>query len=243
MEMPIDMQNQAMGYDRAATMFSPDGHLLQVEYAEKAVRWGSPSIGIVCTDGVLIVANRRVKDSLILEESANKIYEIDKHIMAAAAGILSDGRVLVEEAQLISQQNRVTYDSDINVESVIKEISNMKQKFTQYGGVRPFGVAVMVAGVSGGKPQLFLSDVTGNYFSYKAIAVGQHDEKIKEILRQEYKEMPIKEAVKFLLKIFKRVLEKDYNAIQFDVAYIKTDDKKLKRMSPEEIKKSEGSKE
>jgi len=239
MEMPTDMQNQAMGYDRAATMFSPDGHLLQVEYAEKAVRWGSASIGLVCSDGVVLVAHRRVKDNLILEESANKIYEIDKHIISAAAGILSDARILVEEAQLIAQQNRVTYDTEINVESIIKEIANMKQKFTQYGGVRPFGVAVIVAGVSSGKPQLYLSDVTGNYFSYRAIAVGQGDEKIKEILRQEYKEMPVKEGIKFALKVFKKVLDKEYNPSQFDVAFIRTDDKKLKKVTHEELKKYE----
>ncbi len=240
MEMPIDMQNQAMGYDRAATMFSPDGHLLQVEYAEKAVRWGSASIGVICSDGVLIVAHRRVKDTLINEDSANKIYEVDEHIMAAAAGIMSDARVLIEDAQLIAQQNRVTYDSEINVESIIKDIANAKQKFTQYGGARPFGASVMIAGVSGGKPHLYLSDVTGNYFSYKAVAVGQNDEKIKEILRQEYKDnLTTTTAIKFALKVFKRILEKDYNINNFDVAVVKTEDKKIKRMSVEELKKHE----
>lgn len=238
--MPMDMQNQAMGYDRAATMFSPDGHLLQVEYAEKTVRWGSASIGIVCSDGVVIVAHRRVKDQLINEESANKIYEVDRHIMGAAAGILSDARVLIEDAQLIAQQNRVTYDSDINVESIIKDIANAKQKFTQYGGVRPFGVAVMIAGVSSGKPQLYLSDVTGNYFSYKAAAVGHDDDKIREILRQEYKEnMNLSSGIKLALKVFKRVLEKDYNINNFDVGIIKTDEAKIKRLNTEELKKHE----
>ncbi|MBS3074277.1 archaeal proteasome endopeptidase complex subunit alpha [Candidatus Pacearchaeota archaeon] len=240
MDIPIDMQNQAMGYDRAATMFSPDGHLLQVEYAEKAVRWGSASIGMVCSDGVLIIAHRRAKDNLVVEESANKIYEVDRHVFAAAAGILSDARVLIEDAQLLAQQNRVTYDSEISVESVIKEIANMKQRFTQYGGVRPFGVAVMIAGVSGNKPQLYLSDVTGNYFSYKAAAIGQNDDKIRDILKQEYKEnMAIKDGVKLALKVFKRVLEKDYNISQFDIGYIKTEEKKLKRINQEELKKYE----
>jgi proteasome alpha subunit len=240
MEMPIDMQNQAMGYDRAATMFSPDGHLLQVEYAEKAVRWGSASIGIVCSDGVVIVAHRRVKDPLINEESANKIYEVDHHIMGAAAGILSDARILIEDAQLIAQQNRVTYDSDINVESIVKDIANAKQKFTQYGGVRPFGVAVMIGGVSSGKAQLYLSDVTGNYFSYKAIAVGQNDEKIKDILRQEYKEtMNTTAAIKFALKTFKRILEKEYNISNFDVGIIKTEEGRIRRITTEELKKHE----
>ena len=118
------MQHQVMGYDRSATMFSPDGHLLQVEYAEKAVRVGSVSIGLKCKDGIIIIADRRVRDKLIAPESANKISEIDSHIIGTAAGILSDARVLVERAQLISQQNRLTFDSSIDVVSIIKEVSD-----------------------------------------------------------------------------------------------------------------------
>ena len=140
MDMPSEIQHQVMGYDRTATMFSPDGHLLQVEYAEKTVRLGSSSIGIICKDGVVIISDRRVNDKLIKAESANKLYEIDEHIIASAAGILSDARILIEKARLISQQNRITYDSPIDVEEVIREIANTKQFFTQFGGARTFGV-------------------------------------------------------------------------------------------------------
>src|SRR3990167_8036488 len=113
MDLPTEMQHQAMGYDRAATMFSPDGHLLQVEYAEKTVRLGSASIGLVCKDGVIIIADRRIRDKLISPESANKVYEIDEHIIATVAGILSDARMLIDHAQILSQQNRVTYGGPI----------------------------------------------------------------------------------------------------------------------------------
>jgi 20S proteasome alpha/beta subunit len=89
MDMPLDMQHQAMGYDRTATMFSPEGKLLQVEYAEKAVRLGSASIGVVCSDGVFILADKRVKDKLVIQKSANKIYEIDSHIISSVSGIVS----------------------------------------------------------------------------------------------------------------------------------------------------------
>src|SRR3990172_9215013 len=122
MDIPNEMQHQAMGYDRAATMFSPDGHLLQVEYAEKTVRLGSSSIGLVCKDGIVIVADRRVRDKLIAPESVNKIYEIDEHIVATAAGILSDARILIENAQVLAQQNRVTYSSPIDPISIIRMI-------------------------------------------------------------------------------------------------------------------------
>jgi len=180
MDMPIEVQHQAMGYDRAATMFSPEGHLLQVEYAEKTVRLGSSSIGLVCKDGVVIVSDKRIRDKLIAPESANKVFEIDDHIMVAAAGILSDARMLVDQAQVLAQQNKVTYGSPIEPISVIRLIADKKQMFTQYGGARPFGVAIMLAGINKGKGHLYTSDVTGNYFAYRANSIGEHDEKIKE---------------------------------------------------------------
>ena len=126
MDIP-DMQHQVMGYDRSATMFSPDGHILQVEYAEKTVRLGTASIGINCSDGVLIVADKGVKDTLIIPDSAEKIYEIDDHIMASVAGILSDARILVERAQLKAQEHRVLYDTPIDVVTIVKDIANLKQ--------------------------------------------------------------------------------------------------------------------
>ena len=172
--MPIDMQHQQMGYDRAATMFSPDGHHLQVEYAEKTVRLGSSSIGMVCTDGVFILADKRLTDKLIVKESATKIYEIDSHIIASVAGIVSDARVLIDKAQLLSQQNRLTYDSPIETELIIKEISHLKQQFTQYGGARPFGASLMIAGINKEKGNLYVSDVTGNYFQYYTNAIGEN---------------------------------------------------------------------
>ncbi len=234
-EMPVDMQHQMMGYDRAATMFSPDGHILQVEYAEKMVRLGSAAVGVKCKDGIVIVADKRVGDDLIIPESANKVYEIDEHIIASAAGFLSDARILIERAQLIAQQHRVTYDSPIDTESVIKEVSNIMQAFTQYPGARPFGVSIMVSGVDT-EPKLFMSDVTGNYVAYKAIAIGENDEKIKELLRKRYNEnVTIEEAIKLSLKIFKEVLGKNFNIERFDVGFIGADNKKLKRISGDKL--------
>jgi len=236
-EMPTDMQHQVMGYDRAATMFSPDGHILQVEYAERTVRLGSASIGVVCKDGIVIVADKKIKDKLIVSESANKVYEIDEHIAASAAGILSDARILIERAQLISQQHRVTYDSPIEVESVIKEIADIMQNFTQYPGARPFGVAIMVAGVNT-QPRLYISDVTGNYVAYKATAIGENDDGIKEKLRKYYREdITIEEAIKLSLRIFKEILGKNFDIERFDVGFINKQDKKLKKLSGEQLKK------
>ena len=232
------MQHQVMGYDRSATMFSPDGHILQVEYAEKTVRLGTASIGINCSDGVLIVADKGIKDTLIVPESADKIYEIDEHIIASASGFISDARVLVNQSRLVAQQHRVTYDTPIDVESIIREISDIKQQYTQHPGVRPFGVSLMIAGVQDSQAKLYSSDITGNYFEYTAIAIGENDDKIKETLRKKYKkEMKIEEGLKLCFEIFKEVLGNKFDISRFNVAYVKDSEGKLKRLKAEDIKK------
>lgn len=219
-------------------MFSPDGHLLQVEYAEKTVRLGSASIGLVCKDGVVIVADKRIRDKLIASESANKITEIDFHIMATSAGILADSRILIDSAQILAQQNRVTYGTAIEPISIIRMVADRKQMFTQYGGARPYGVSTMVAGVSKGKSHLYTSDVTGNFFAYSANSIGENDERVKEILRKDYKEeMSIEEGIKFCFKIFKEILEKNFELGRFEVGYIKNSEGKLKRIFGDELKR------
>jgi proteasome alpha subunit len=237
MEIP-DMQHQVMGYDRSATMFSPDGHILQVEYAEKTVRLGTASIGINCSDGVLIVADKGFKDSLIIPESADKIFEIDDHIMASAAGFISDARILVNHIRVTAQQHRVTYDSPIDIESIIKEIADIQQQYTQHPGVRPFGVSMIIGGITAGESKLYNSNITGNYFEYFATAIGENDEKIKEILRKKYKkEMKIEEGLKLSLEIFKEILGDKFDILRFNIGIIKKDDGKIKRLKGEEIKK------
>ncbi|MEK7135010.1 MAG: archaeal proteasome endopeptidase complex subunit alpha, partial [Patescibacteria group bacterium] len=237
MDMPIDMQHQAMGYDRTATMFSPEGTILQVEYAQKTVRLGSSSIGMICTDGVFLIADKIMKDKLVIQKSASKVYEIDSHIIVCAAGIVSDARVLIERGQLSAQQHRITYDSPIEPELIIKEISNIKQQFTQYGGARPFGVSLMVAGIRAKKPELYTSDITGNYFSYHANAIGENEEKIREKLRENYKpELNIKKGVKLALDIFKEIQGKNFDLERFELVYIKNEEGRLHRVKEEELK-------
>jgi proteasome alpha subunit len=228
-----DMQHQVMGYDRAATMFAPDGHILQVEYAEKTIRLGSASIGMVCKDGVVIVSDRRQKDKLVVGESANKIYEIDEHVIAVGAGIISDARVLIDRARILAQQHRVTYDSMSTTESIVKEICDVKQQFTQYGGARPFGVALMVAGVNG-KPELYTTDVTGNYLRYKANAIGENDEKIRDKLRERIRvDLTCEQGIKIALEIFKEIQEENFEKDRFDIAILKKGEKIDKRSGKE----------
>ncbi len=241
MEMPIDMQHQAMGYDRTATMFSPQGHLLQVEYAEKTVRLGSASIGMVCSDGVFIIADMRVSDKLVKQKSSNKISEIDSHMIASVAGIVSDARVLIERAQVLAQQHRMTYDSEIEPELIIKDISDLKQQFTQYGGARPFGVSLMLAGINRKKPELYTSDVTGNYLSYNANAIGENDDKIKDMLREKYKaDLTMKRGVNMALSIFKEIQKDKFSINRFELCYIKNDEAKVHRIYEKDLEKFAG---
>ena len=165
------MQHQMMGYDRTSTMFSPDGRLLQVEYAKKTVRQGTTAIGMACKDGVLLIADKRFSDPLVISDSIEKVSPIDDHIQATGSGILSDARILIDYARTFAQKHRVTYDSPVDVLSVVKSLCDIKQSYTQFGGARPFGVSLLVAGVNDSN-DLYVTDPTGIFFQYKATAIG-----------------------------------------------------------------------
>ena len=233
------MPRQLMGYDRAITMFSPDGRLLQVEYAKKTVRQGSTAIGMVCSDGILFVTDKRIVDSLVVPESVEKIWQIDSHIGATASGILSDARVLIERAQLKAQQHMVTYGSPIDTLSIVKDISNLKQICTQSGGLRPFGVSILVAGIDNHKPILFETDPTGIFFEYKASVIGEGEVEIEEILHKEYKpDLSIEDGLKLCLKSLKKVLSDNFSIERIDAAYINKEEKKFKKFKKEQVEKA-----
>src|SRR5574341_933357 len=220
------MPHQLMGYDRAITMFSPDGRLLQVEYAKKTVRQGSTAIGMVCTDGVLLVADKRIVDKLVIPESVEKIFKIDDHIAATASGIISDARVLIERAQVKSQQHYVTYDTPVDTITIVKDICSLKQICTQSGGLRPFGVSLIVAGIDSDGPKVYETDPTGIFFQFKATVIGEGEPEIEEILRREYKDsLTIEEGLKLALRALNQVLDKNFSVERVAAATIKTDDK------------------
>ncbi len=232
------VQHQMMGYDRAITMFSPDGRLLQVEYAKKTVKLGNTAIGMVCKDGVLLVADKRIVDKLVVLEAIEKIFQIDDHVMATASGIISDARVLVEREQLKAQQHRVTYDTPIDVLSIIKDICNLKQMCTQSGGLRPFGVSLLVAGIKDGKPELYETDPTGIYNQYMATAIGEGETEVKEVLYKDYKEnMTIEEGLKLCVDALKKVLNHDFNEKRIDASVIRIENGSMQKIPREQIKK------
>lgn len=232
------MPHQLMGYDRAITMFSPDGRLLQVEYAKKTVRQGSTAIGMVCSDGVLLVADKRIIDKLVIPESVEKIFQIDTHIAATASGILSDARVLIERSQIKAQQHSVTYDSPIDTLSVVKDICSLKQVCTQSGGLRPFGVSIIMAGVDMDGPKLFETDPTGIYFQYRATVIGEGETEIEEILDKEYSEkLTIEEALRVAISALYHVLDKNFSAERVDAAYVTTAERKYVQIKRDKLDK------
>ena len=211
---------------------------MQVEYAKKTVRQGSTAIGMVCSDGILLVADKRVVDSLVVPESVEKIWQIDENIAASASGILSDARVLIDRAQLKAQQNRVTYDSDIDTLTIVKDICDLKQICTQSGGLRPFGVSILVAGIDESTPKLFETDPIGIYFQYKATAIGEGEVEVEEILHSEYNPgLTIDDGLKLSLKSLKKVLGENFNVERIDAAYITIAERKFKRVPKSRIEK------
>ncbi len=230
---------QKMGYDRSITMFSPDGRLLQVEYAKKTVKQGTTAIGFTCKDGILLISDKRIMDKLIVPEAVEKIFKVDEHIVATASGIISDARVLVERAQMKAQQHKVTYDTPIDIISIVKDIGNLSQVTTQSAGLRPFGVSLLVAGVdANGDIRLYQTDPTGMYFRYRATAIGEYDGEIEKILQKKYKQsITIKDALKLGVDILKKILKNNFNMERIDTAYITSKERVFKKFPKEEIKK------
>jgi proteasome alpha subunit len=227
-----------MGYDRAITMFSPDGRLLQVEYAKKTVKQGSTTIGIATKAGVVLISDKRILNKMIIPESVEKIFEIDEHMGATASGIVSDARQLVERAQVKAQQGRVTYDSPVDVVSIVKDLANLMQMTTQTGAYRPFGVSIIIGGVDPTGSSVYVVDPTGIYFRYKAVAIGEGDTEVEEMLQKGYKDdMSTDEAISLGLKALKAFLKEDFDINRIDCAIIGANDKTYKRLAEQDISK------
>jgi len=214
------MQSRTPAYDKVPTMFSPDGRLYQVEYASKIVEQGTTGVGIVYKDGVLLAADKSVSSKLVYPESIEKIFKIDKNIGVVSAGLVGDARRLVGIARRQAQDNRMVYSEEIQVEVMAKEIAETKQAFTQYGGLRPFGVAFIVAGTDEKGPSLFQTEPSGALAQYKSIAIGRNKEKAMNIFEKEYKEgIAFEKAVSLAYKALQKSLpEKEkisLNRLQF----------------------------
>jgi len=182
------------GYDQTPTMYSPDGRIYQVEYALETVKRGTLAVGIKGKDGVILAVEEKPR-KLQIAKITQKIFRIDDHIGVAAAGYIPDARNQVDEVRFFSQSNRMVYDELIEVETVAKHIADQCLTFTQYAGVRPYGVALIIAGADLDGPSLYLTDPSGAYLSYDAVAIGAGTEQVTEFLEKHYKkDMPLEDA-------------------------------------------------
>ncbi len=224
-----------MAYDRGITVFSPDGRLFQVEYAREAVKKGSTTIGLKYKGGVALIVDKRSMSKLLEPKSTEKIHDIDDYIGCATSGLVADARVLVDEARKQAQIHRVNYGENISVEMLVKKVCDYKQQFTQYGGARPFGTALLVAGTDDLGVHLFETDPSGALVAYKATGIGSGRPAVMELFEKEYKEdMSYNAAIKLGLKALEAAIEEKPSAdtIEIGVADI---GKKFRRLSEAEI--------
>lgn len=225
-------------YDRAITVFSPDGRLFQVEYALETVNKGATIIGIACAEGVVLGAEEKIESKLQDPEYSWKIFEVDSHLGAAVVGLGSDARILIDQARVSAQSNRLTYDEPIDVEVITKRISDIKQLYTQHAGVRPFGVSIIFGGVDKTGSRVFSTDPSGSYRAYKAVAVGIGKETVENILKEEYKDdMTLEETTKLCLKCLVKSLETRSETPRVKIAVIPMATKKFRMLTDEEIEK------
>ena len=229
------MQPGQMAYDRGITVFSPDGRLFQVEYAREAVKKGSTTIGLKYKGGVALIVDKRSNSKLLEPKSTEKIHDIDDFIGCATSGLVADARVLVDEARKNAQVHRVNYGENIGVEMLVKKICDHKQNFTQYGGVRPFGTALLVAGTDDMGAHLYETDPSGALVSYKATGIGSGRPAVMEIFENENADdMEYEAALLLGLKALNSAIEDKpkVESVEIGVADI---GKKFRRLSEEEV--------
>lgn len=208
-----------MGYDRAIVTFSPDGRLFQVEYAREAVKRGTTSLGVTFKNGVVLASLRPLPPLALANSGGGKIHQLDDHLGISTTGFLADGRVLVDQGRVKAQIYKITYDEPINVLGVVKEISDRMQLYTQYGGVRPFGVALLVGGVDEKGPQLFEIDPSSAFFGWKAQAIGKGTNEALKVLKSWKPNMNEDDAIRLALRALKAG-ERNIKASDIELAVI-----------------------
>ena len=223
-------------YDRAITVFSPDGRLFQVEYAVETVNRGATILGITCSEGVVLGAEETIETKLEDPNFSWKLYKVDDHVGAAIVGLSSDARILIDQSRVYAQSNRLMYDDPIDIEVITKRIGDLKQLYTQHAGVRPFGVSILFGGVDRLGNRLFATHPSGSYRGYKAVAVGVGRETVINILKTEYHEnMKLDEAIKLAIKCLVKALEAREQPTRVKISVIPSATKKLKELTDKEI--------
>lgn len=207
----------ARRYDSSTTTFSPEGRLHQVEYAIEAINNAGTCVGILAKDGIVMACEKRATSTLLAPaKTSEKTYKLCKHAACTVAGLTSDANILIEEARLRAGRYQYQYEEDIPIEQLVEYVCNYKQAYTQYGGLRPFGVAFLFAGHDSTHGyQLYQSDPSGNYSGWKATVIGANNQAGKSLLKAEYNdeessegEMPdISGALQLALKVLNKTMD------------------------------------
>jgi len=223
-------------YDRAITVFSPDGRLFQVEYALETVNRGATIIGIVSSKGVVLGAEEKIETPLQDTDFTWKIYGVDDHLGAAVVGLGSDARILIDQARIYAQSNRLTYDEPIDVEIMTKRVGDVKQLYTQHAGVRPFGVSIIFGGVDKTGCRVFTTDPSGSYRGYKAVSVGIGREIVEGILKEDYRaDLSLDDTIKLAAKCLTKSLEARGEPKRIKISIIPADTKKFQALDDEKV--------
>jgi proteasome alpha subunit len=222
-------------YDRAITVFSPDGRLFQVEYAMELVNRGATIMGIQCPEGVVLGSEENI-EPLEEAEYSWKIFKVDEHVGAAIVGLSSDARILIDQARIYAQSNKLTYDEPIDVEVITKRICDIQQMYTQHAGVRPFGVSIIFGGVDKSGTHVFGTHPSGTYRGYKATALGAGRETVLAILKDEYREnLSLEENTKLTIKCLVKALEARQLPPRIKIAVIPKETKQLQMLTDEKV--------
>jgi len=223
------------GYDMTPTMYSPDGRIYQVEYALETVKRGTLALGISTKDGIILAVEEKPR-TLQTKNITQKIFQVDFHIGIAAAGYIPDARVQVDGARFFSQGNRMTYDESVEIATVAKYLADQAHQFTQYGGVRPNGVAMIIAGIDQKGESIYITDPSGTYVQYSAIAIGNGSDDVNEFFEKFYnKDMSLEDAATLAIAAINLKAEKKDEVNHIKMAKITTKSKVFEKISESDI--------
>lgn len=226
---------QGQGYDRAITVFSPDGRLYQVEYAMETVRRGSLALGIKTNSGTILAVDEKLS-KLQTQGITQKIFQVDDHIGVAAAGYIPDARIQVDQARIIAQSNRLIYDKPVDLETLARKIADSSQQFTQYAGVRPFGVSLIICGVDRSGSHLWKTDPSGNYVAYNATAIGAGSEQVMELFEKKYKDdISFDDAILLAIESIASINDRKDSIQNIILAVVDDKTKTMRTLTDEEI--------